>query len=301
MDTIRITNTYKENEARFLEFIQQHRTNHARNLTIRGMAKLAGLSDNKSLISGEDLKASKLRETLARFGFKGEDLTKNGFPPKAVWLVLEYYAYNAGRYIKPEAVQICRTFGQVGIERVFDYLDNKPSTTELELQLARQEIQNLHIDLTNMKELVTANNILVKSMSSAITSNNNTILSLATDIATIKGNQSTSQSNLFNLVKQLLPTFKNQAAKAGINPTYKTQKLCIKGMYKFTGRGLSVMIHNEMARSFPNDWQEDPSSGTKFYDIFKYRKAIDNVVANNKNVISIPPQGRTKLIEIQKF
>jgi hypothetical protein len=114
----------------FLSFIKENLTTK-NNLTIRGMARLVGVADT-SLINRASFNSKKLGQSLTQQGFEAASLSELGFPPKAVWLVIEYYAYDA-KVIKPEALQIARTFGQLGIELTFDQLTSTPEAKPITL------------------------------------------------------------------------------------------------------------------------------------------------------------------------
>lgn len=98
------------------EFVRAYVSNG--NLSIRGTAALVGVND-RALITGADLKSAKLARKLAARGFGGADLTANGFPPKAVWLVIEYYAYESPQTKTDMAIAIARTFGAYGVKAAF--------------------------------------------------------------------------------------------------------------------------------------------------------------------------------------
>lgn len=87
--------------------------NELGNLSIRGVAKLAGV-DHKSIISGGDFKSNKLSQKLKAQGFAAGDLVKAGFCPESVILVLEYFAYDS-KATAEGAKTILRTFGVMGL------------------------------------------------------------------------------------------------------------------------------------------------------------------------------------------
>jgi hypothetical protein len=83
---------------------------------------LCGVQNTSILESSPVAFASqKLGQTLTANGFEAVALAKNGFPPQAVWLVIEYFAYDS-RAEALMAKQIARTFGQIGITTTFDKL-----------------------------------------------------------------------------------------------------------------------------------------------------------------------------------
>ncbi len=102
-----------------LSFIKEELTSE-RNLSIRGVARLCGV-DHKSLISSGDFKSKKLAEKLSSAGFQSGDLVKGGFPAKAVWLTVEYFAWESKAKAEM-AKQIARTFGMLGVMQTFEKL-----------------------------------------------------------------------------------------------------------------------------------------------------------------------------------
>lgn len=102
-----------------IQFIGLHLTNGL--LSIRAVAALCGVSDT-AIIRGGDFKSAKLAEKLEAHGFKGADLAENGFPPAAVWLTIEYFAYDS-KAEAPVAKAIARTFGAVGVKTAFAQIE----------------------------------------------------------------------------------------------------------------------------------------------------------------------------------
>lgn len=88
--------------------------------SIRGAARLAGVEPSSVLrhIQGVALSESSLSKTLAEHGFEGGAFCGSGIPDKAVMLILEYYAFDAGRYRTEQAQRWFRLFASVGA-RVF--------------------------------------------------------------------------------------------------------------------------------------------------------------------------------------
>lgn len=88
--------------------------------SIRATARLAGVSDMAIIkaLESANLEPSKLSKTLIEEGF---DATKqnfwrtNGIPDIAIAIILEYYAYDAGRYCTKQARLVCRSFNTIGI------------------------------------------------------------------------------------------------------------------------------------------------------------------------------------------
>jgi hypothetical protein len=106
-------------EQEFLSFIRDQAMPNG-NLSIRGVARCCSVDDT-SIIRGADFKSAKLGQTLTEYGFKPADLVENGFPPQAVWLAIEYFAYES-KAAAPMAKQLARTFGAIGVKHVISQL-----------------------------------------------------------------------------------------------------------------------------------------------------------------------------------
>jgi hypothetical protein len=118
--------------------------------SIKATARLAGVDDEsirKALKSSADLAPSKLAKELMLQGFKAADLSQwrtDGIPDIAIAIILEYYAYEAGRYCTKQARLVCRSFNTIGIRAwIQDKLgwtkpvtDNKTGMTEIQLLAA---------------------------------------------------------------------------------------------------------------------------------------------------------------------
>jgi hypothetical protein len=89
--------------------------------SVRAAARLAGVDDEsirKALKSSADLAPSKLAKELMQQGFETADLIEwktKGIPDMAIAIILEYYAYEAGRYCTKQARLVCRSFNTIGI------------------------------------------------------------------------------------------------------------------------------------------------------------------------------------------
>jgi hypothetical protein len=89
--------------------------------SIRGAARLAeispgGLIDN--LKTGVQLEPSKLATFLIEQGFEGvqlKDFSETGIPDMAVGAILEYYAFEAGRYCNEQSKLVYRAFARIGV------------------------------------------------------------------------------------------------------------------------------------------------------------------------------------------
>lgn len=83
------------------------------NLSIRGVARLCGVADT-SIIRDAAFKSQKLAEKLTSHGFDAAALIEEGFPPQAVILTLEYFAYESKAKAE-SAKALMRTFGVLGL------------------------------------------------------------------------------------------------------------------------------------------------------------------------------------------
>lgn len=97
-------------------FVREYVSNG--NLSIRGMAALVDVA-HTSLIRGGALASQKLAKKLEAHGFEGGALAANGFPPEAVWLVVEHHAYESPKARTLCAIAIARTFGAYGVKAAF--------------------------------------------------------------------------------------------------------------------------------------------------------------------------------------
>ncbi|MEM9450331.1 MAG: hypothetical protein AAGA75_17590 [Cyanobacteria bacterium P01_E01_bin.6] len=88
--------------------------------SIRGAARLCAIDESglRRHFKGADLEPSKLAATLMENGFKPADLelfSQNGIPDIAIAIILEYYAYDAGRYCTEQARKCCGAFRAIGV------------------------------------------------------------------------------------------------------------------------------------------------------------------------------------------
>ena len=90
------------------------------NLSIRGVARMADV-DHKSISKGGDFNSKILAQKLTESGFCCGDLIENGFPPAAVILVLEYFAYES-KAKAHGAKMLMRIFGAFGLKSVLEKL-----------------------------------------------------------------------------------------------------------------------------------------------------------------------------------
>lgn len=140
-------------QSSLLQFIHEELVNGT-NLSIRGLAKLCGVAD-KSLINGGSFNSAKLGQTLTEQGFEAGSLATNGFPAMAVWLTIEYYAYESKAKAEG-AKQLARTFGQIGIMTTFDKLTQIPEPEPVKVLTGSHYLQ----DLEAMKFLAPDNETL---------------------------------------------------------------------------------------------------------------------------------------------
>lgn len=94
------------------------------NLSIRGVARMADVN-HKSIIDAGGFVSQKLAEALTKQGFEAGGLVENGFPPVAVILVLEYFAYES-KAKAPGAKSLMRLFGAIGLKAVLGKLTEQP-------------------------------------------------------------------------------------------------------------------------------------------------------------------------------
>jgi hypothetical protein len=117
------------NQSDFLSFIADEAMNGG-NLSIRGVARCCGVADT-SIIRDAAFKSEKLAEHLTPHGFEPAALVENGFNPQAVWLTIEYFAYES-KAKAPMAKQLARTFGAIGVMTTLEQLKPKqPEPTAL--------------------------------------------------------------------------------------------------------------------------------------------------------------------------
>jgi hypothetical protein len=159
----------------FLAFIRDQAMPNG-NLSARGVERCCGIA-NSSLIEGVGFRVEKLAQVLTSQGFQAVDLTQEGFPPQAVWLCIEYYAFES-KAKAPMAKQLARTFGALGIMSTLKglvNLDNLATITNgpsKELVAAREirELTDLLDDNPRLAQLLTdsiANRTLEKALPAA--------------------------------------------------------------------------------------------------------------------------------------
>ncbi|MBW4565940.1 MAG: hypothetical protein KME32_33640 [Mojavia pulchra JT2-VF2] len=88
--------------------------------SMKATARLAGVSDKAigKALESANLEPSKLAVMLMGQGFDAANLNSwrtHGIPDIAIAIILDYYAYEAGRYCTPQAKLICRAFKTIGV------------------------------------------------------------------------------------------------------------------------------------------------------------------------------------------
>jgi hypothetical protein len=118
------------------------------NLSTRGVERCCGIA-NASLIDGVDFRVAKLGKILTDKGFHALDLIDNGFPPQAVWLCIEYYAFESKAKAQM-AKHLARTFGSIGIMVTLKELAAPPPN---ELAQQRSKLEKQLLPTPTQKEL----------------------------------------------------------------------------------------------------------------------------------------------------
>ncbi len=126
-----------KSESDFLSFIKDQATSNG-NLSIRGVARCCDVSPT-SIIEGGHFKAQKLGQTLVDYGFDAAHLVENGFPPQAVWLCIEYFAYESKARAEM-AKQLARTFGSIGVMTTLQKLTEKEEPKNNVVQLLSRDV-----------------------------------------------------------------------------------------------------------------------------------------------------------------
>jgi hypothetical protein len=126
-----------ETEKDFLGFISDETTKSG-NLSTRGVERCCGVGNN-TLIKSVGFAGRKLGQTLTSHGFQAVDLTRDGWPPAAVWLAIEYFAWES-KAKAPMAKQLARTFGAFGVKNALDHL--KPKAGSINLAQWQEERQS---------------------------------------------------------------------------------------------------------------------------------------------------------------
>ncbi|MCC5639780.1 hypothetical protein LC593_28940 [Nostoc sp. CHAB 5844] len=88
--------------------------------SVRATARLAGVDEKaiRHTLENAEQKPAKLAVMLMQHGFQSAELKgwrTEGIPDIAIAIILEYYAFDAGRYCNPQARLVCRSFNTIGI------------------------------------------------------------------------------------------------------------------------------------------------------------------------------------------
>ncbi|MGL5059042.1 MAG: hypothetical protein ACRC62_03585 [Microcoleus sp.] len=133
-----------QSQSDFLAFIKDQAMPNG-NLSLLGTARCCGIH-HSTLQDALSTVAGKVVQTLASHGFDPAGIIEDGFPPQAVWLCIEYYAFES-RAKAPMAKQIARTFGAIGVMATLKELrDPRPSPMSVALppsDLALKVAQNI--------------------------------------------------------------------------------------------------------------------------------------------------------------
>lgn len=112
------------------------------NLSIRGVSRLADVQ-HTSLVRDGAFNSQSLAETLIQHGFDCGALMQDGFPPAAVILVLEYFAYES-KAKAPGAKLLMRLFGAIGLKEVLGKLKQPEPAPTVKALPARDSIDYVH-------------------------------------------------------------------------------------------------------------------------------------------------------------
>ena len=116
--------------------------------SIRGAARIGGIDESslRESFQSAGLAPSKLAQRLTAQGFEGAGLaqfSESGIPDIALAIVLEYYAFHAGRYCNGQARAAYLSFGAIGIRTVIQKACGKPESDQtiaaLKLKIAKLE------------------------------------------------------------------------------------------------------------------------------------------------------------------
>jgi hypothetical protein len=104
----------------FEQIKSEFHVNKGRLITsIRGTARLADVSDMalRKHFASANLNPTKLAQMLIEYEINPANLAETGLCSKTVSIVLHYYGYDAGRYRKEQAKQLCLAFTAIGFEQ----------------------------------------------------------------------------------------------------------------------------------------------------------------------------------------
>ncbi|WP_242062395.1 phage antirepressor KilAC domain-containing protein [Nostoc punctiforme] len=127
--------------AQIIEQIKQEITvdsNGHGKASIRATARLADVQDSslRRALSSAALEPSVLAKSLIEQGFTPAALEtwNQGIPDMGVAAVIEYYAFDAGRYCKQQARLVCKAFNRIGVRAWMQDITGwaKPATQQPE-------------------------------------------------------------------------------------------------------------------------------------------------------------------------
>ncbi|EKU98156.1 hypothetical protein Lepto7375DRAFT_7417 [Leptolyngbya sp. PCC 7375] len=132
-------------------------------LTHRGMARLAGVHDHSTLVSGGDIKSKSLARKLMGKGFDPGDIAKNGWSAKAAFVCLTYYAYNAKKKSE-QAEHLAEAFGPTGLVAVqAEALGKMPAQNNSVKDAVDKQIANLERIMALIQQLPNPSPLLLQA------------------------------------------------------------------------------------------------------------------------------------------
>lgn len=132
-------------------------------LSHRGMARLAGVHDHRTLIVGGDIKSKELAKKLADKGIDPGYIVENGWPAKAAFVCLTYYAYSAKKKSK-QAEHIAEAFGPTGLVAVqAEALGRMPAQNNEVKDAATKQIANLERIMALIQQLPDPSPVLLQA------------------------------------------------------------------------------------------------------------------------------------------
>lgn len=141
-----------QTEQDFLSFIRDQAMSNG-NLSIRGVARCCDVP-HTSVIRDGVFASAKLAETFAINSFEAGALIQSGFPPQAVWLAIEYFAYES-KAIAPMAKQLARTFGSIGVKHVVSKLTEAEAMPAPEQSKLGSSVETTVAMLSPLRSLLT--------------------------------------------------------------------------------------------------------------------------------------------------
>ena len=142
-----------DSASKFLAFIKQERRSNGC-LSCRCVAKLNQVSKD-AIIRGGDLACGKLAEKLVEHGFSGGDLARDGFPPEAVILSLEYYAYESQQAKSDSAKHLLRVLGAAALFKLLSNSEKQDDSEALGVNLVSADLlHKLAVKVDNMERKI---------------------------------------------------------------------------------------------------------------------------------------------------